>query len=167
MTIFVTGVSEDEYATVAYESSTGARIWTRRYDGPGDGPDHAVALAVTPDGTTLFVTGGSTGPRGGSTTPPSPTTHPRAPVGGSGRYDGPGTGDHGNDQASALAVSPDGTTLFVTGWSAGPMTHTDYATIAYDVATGDRIWVQRFDGAGSVNDAANALAVSPTERRCS
>lgn len=159
--IFVTGVSENEYATLAYESSTGARIWTRRYDGPADGPDRAEDLAVSPDGTTLFVTGASTGPTGRfdyATVAYDASTGTRRWIR---RYDGPGTGDHGHDQASALAVSPDGTTLFVTGRSAGPMTHADYATIAYDVATGDRIWVQRFDGARSVNDAANALAVSP------
>ena len=41
------------------------------------------------------------------------------------RYDGPGTGD---GQAYSAAVSPNGATVFVTGYSGGTG---DYATIAY------------------------------------
>ena len=159
--VFVTGVSEEDYATIAYRSSTGARVWKQRYDGPGSGADHAEDLAVTPDGTTVIVTGASTGATGRldyATVAYDAMDGTRRWIR---RYDGPGTGDHGSDCATSLAVSPDGTTVFVTGSSAGPMTHADHATIAYDATTGDRIWVQRFDGARGVNDGANAIAVSP------
>ena len=46
--VFVTGRSYGARAantTVAYDASTGARLWTRRYDGVG-----GVALGVSPDG---------------------------------------------------------------------------------------------------------------------
>src|SRR5207249_4263976 len=74
------------------------------------------------------------------------------------RYDGPGNGD---DFANSLGVSPDGAAVFVTGSSIGSTGAADYATIAYDTATGDKLWVRRYDGPASSDDAAHSLAVSP------
>src|SRR5438045_9561211 len=64
-TVFVTGSSGclglEDYATVAYNATTGVELWTRRYDGPTHDPDEAFALAVSPDGKKIFVTGRSFG----------------------------------------------------------------------------------------------------------
>src|SRR5205085_7483069 len=32
-------------------------VWVRRHDGPGDGEDSACCVAVSPDGSAVFVTG--------------------------------------------------------------------------------------------------------------
>src|SRR5437867_4313849 len=61
-------------------------------------------------------------------------------------YDG---GD--DDAASDVVVSPDGSHVYVTGWSGsstppGSYPNYDYATVAYDVATGTQSWVARYDG---------------------
>jgi hypothetical protein len=59
-TVFVTGISyghQDDYATVAYDATTGVRQWVRRYDGSGHGNDHAYSIVVSPDSTKVFVTG--------------------------------------------------------------------------------------------------------------
>jgi DNA-binding beta-propeller fold protein YncE len=160
-TAFVAGQSENDYATVAYETSTGANIWTSRYDGPSGGVDRLNSMALSPDGTRLFVTGTSVGSSGRSD---YATVAFDAATGGLlwvRRYDGPGTRRHGFDSANSIGVTPDGSTVFVTGESAGATTHTDYATIAYDSATGRRTWSQRFDGPEGDYDAAEALAVSP------
>jgi hypothetical protein len=56
-------------------------------------------------------------------------------------------------------VSPDGSTVFVTGYS-GVGTEVDYATVAYDAGTGTPRWVARYNGTGNSIDQPNAIAVS-------
>lgn len=92
------------YATTAFNASTGAERWSRRYAGPA--------------------------------------------------------GDNDN-LPSALGISPDGSTAYVTGTSDSPTSERDYATVAYQIATGARLWVSRFTGLGNSFDQANALAVNP------
>src|SRR5207302_2752496 len=60
--VFVTGTSfgsgsDYDYATVAYDASTGSKLWVARYDGPGNGEDEAAPVGVGPDGASVFVTG--------------------------------------------------------------------------------------------------------------
>src|ERR1019366_6461219 len=60
--VIVTGysygtASDLDYATIKY-SSVGVPLWTNRYNGPGNGADYAVAVAV--DGSNnVIVTGGA------------------------------------------------------------------------------------------------------------
>ena len=62
------------------------------------------------------------------------------------RYNGPGSG---LDEANGVVSSPDGSKVFVTGRSNNSSTGYDYATIAYDAATGAPLWTQRYNGTGS------------------
>ena len=71
------------------------------------------------------------------------------------RYDGTG-----NNNANAVAASPTGQEVFVTGFSTGTTTGEDYATIAYNAATGAQQWVKRYNGTGR-DDLATSVAVSP------
>jgi outer membrane protein assembly factor BamB len=158
--VFVTGSSVGrsfDYATVAYDASTGAGLWVRRYSGPANGTDYPIALGVSPDGSKVFVTGSSYGgPKPGN----NYATLAYDASTGAGlwvrRYNGPANSE---DFATALGVSPDGSMVFVTGDS-GPLGAMDYATVAYDASTGTGLWVRRYDGAGS-GGAATALGVSP------
>src|SRR5437867_2920104 len=70
------------------------------------------------------------------------------------RYDGPA---NAADYAVALAVSPDGGRIYVTGESEGGVTSLDYATVAYDAATARPLWVARYNGPGNLWDQAYAL----------
>jgi outer membrane protein assembly factor BamB len=158
-TVFVTGYSTGassylDYATVAYDAATGSKLWVKRYD--AGNLDSAFALGVSADGSAVFVTGSS---RGSGSMDDYATVAYDASTGSVlwiKRYNGPG---NGYDQATALGVSPDGSAVFVTGYSIGSGTGEDYATAAYDASTGSKLWVKRY-GPGSGQDEAYALAVS-------
>src|SRR5207244_1432326 len=141
----------DDYGTLAYNASTGAQVWASRYNGPANGDDDAYSLAVSPDGSRVYVTGCSYGSGTGddyATVAYSASTG--AQVWAS-RYNGPA---HGNDQANSLAVSPDGSRVYVTGWSPGSGTGEDYATVAYSASTGAEVWISRYNGPGNSYDQA-------------
>ena len=166
--VFVTGFSQGtassrDYATVAYRAATGARLWARRYSLPGRSDSTAAALAVSPDGQAVFVTGYTFPPHGHAN---YVTIAYRAATGKAewhARYDGPGQGD---DITSAVKVTPDGSTVLVTGTSyGGPGTGSDWATVAYRAATGTQRWVSRYTGPGNGTDGASSLAVNPSGTR--
>lgn len=159
-TAFVTGASHlhstDDFATVAYDSSTGAELWVARYNGPDNGNDHAVAIAVSPDGTIVFVTGYSEGATLGSLDYAT-----IAYDGASGaelwnaRYNGPA---NSFDQPFALAASPDGTSVAVTGTSAPLEGIDDYLTVDYSAVTGDQQWTARYSFLFGAEDTAEDIA---------
>jgi DNA-binding beta-propeller fold protein YncE len=159
-TVFVTGnsfggASGTDYGTVAYDAATGAQRWASRYSGPASHVDYANSVAVSPDGATVYVTGTSQGATSGQD---YTTLAYNAATGAqlwARRYNGPANGD---DSASKLAVSPGGATVFVTGLSQGASGF-NYATVAYNAATGARRWVRR--APANRDDRGSSLAVSP------
>ena len=221
-TVFVTGESTgngtgQDYATVAYKASSGAQLWAARHNGPGNGDDRAISVAVRHDGSKVFVTGGVTGTNGNmdyetlaydastgaelwvqSHPGPGVPFNPFGPTFGSvaaspdgtkiflicsslgtttgvdyatvaydassgvplwdSRYNGPGDGD---DTAIGLAMSPDGSKVFVTGTSNGKTSSGDYATVAYDAPTGAKLWTARYNGPANDWDAADSVVTSP------
>ncbi len=68
-TVYLTGTSwgstatRNDYATLAYNVFSGARLWVQRYNGPGNGNDQATSLAARAG--RVFVTGGSPGTSSG------------------------------------------------------------------------------------------------------
>jgi WD40 repeat protein len=161
--VFVTGGSDGatgaDYATVAYDASTGALRWVKRYNGPGNGDDAAVSVAAAPDGSTVFVTGGSIGATGADFATIAYDASTGA-VAWARRYNGPG---NGHDEAVGITTSLDGSAVFVTGSSDGTDRRfpSDYATIAYDGHTGEVIWIGRADGYLGGDDYPSGLATSP------
>lgn len=128
--VTVMGLGEDsyDYGTVAFDADSGEVAWFDEYDDAG-GWDIPRAMAVSPDGERVYVTGG--GETSGSTR--------YATV----AYDA-ATGEQawaahatsaGSDDGTSVAVSPDSQTVYVTGIMDG-----DPATIAYDAATGEEVW---------------------------
>src|SRR5262249_55404248 len=144
--VFVTGESKGatpdtdsgDYLTVAYNAATGAQLWTARYNGPGH-YDSAQAVALSPDGATVFVTGSSNHESGQFSD--YATVAYRASDGAQlwvARFNGPA---NGGDYASAVSVARDGTKVFVTGRSLGADHRTNFATVAYGAADGTQQWV--------------------------
>ncbi len=155
--VYVTGASVgsgtySDYATVKYNAS-GIEQWVARYNKPGNYSDGATApLAVDAAGN-VYVTGYS---EGSGTSSDYVTVKYNAPgieqwVA---RYNGPG---NNFDQAIALAVDA-AENVYVTGYSKGPDTYDDYATIKYN-ASGIEQWVARYNGPENFHDRAAALAV--------
>jgi DNA-binding beta-propeller fold protein YncE len=163
-TVFVTGesfvMSKDsyDYATVAYDAATGQTSWVDRYDGPAGKDDEPRALAVTPDGSTVVVTGQS---KGTTTGYDYATVGYDAATGAerwASRWDGP---SHSADLPAGLAMEPGGDAVFVTGMTYDTDSSDDYGTVAYDPSTGAQLWAARFAGYAGGRDDAYAVAVSP------
>jgi DNA-binding beta-propeller fold protein YncE len=162
--VFVTGyqlfdvATDYDYATVAYDAANGHQLWVARYNGPTNGPDFAQSLGVSPDGTTVFVTGAS----GGSTTNEDYATVAYNAANGTRlwakRYNGPA---NNADRAWTVGVSPDGTKVFVAGFSVGATGSLDYATLAYNAANGTQLWAQRYNGPANGDDFPHSLGISP------
>ena len=155
--VYVTGGSGEigtdyDFATVAYDATTGSTVWVERYNGPGNRNDYA--RSVTTDGSGVYVTGSSQGSGTGNdyaTIAYDPATGRELWVS---RYNGPGSDR--NDVARSVAT--DGSGVYVTGSSYGSGTGNDYATAAYDAATGASMWVKRYSGPGNGRDSARSLA---------
>ena len=156
--VFVLAGSHSDYATIAYDEATGAQLWSRRYNGPAGGLDEAWWMAVSPDGSKVFVTGSS---QGSTTGEDYATVAYNAATGArlwARRYNSAGNGD---DFAYSVAASPDSSKVFVTGGSQSSTTGFDYATVAYNAATGARLWARRYNSAGNGDDLARSVAASP------
>jgi hypothetical protein len=142
-----------DYGTLKYNSA-GQQQWVRRYDGPAHSDDIANTIAVDGLGN-VYVTGSSLN---------AAFNQDYATIkydsGGQQQwvrlYDGPG---NNTDVANAIAVDASGN-VYVTGSSNGSgfIGNLDYATIKYD-PTGQPQWVARYDGPGTSDDVANAIAV--------
>ena len=129
--VVVSGVTGS--APVALGHVRTGEAWVARFNGPVSGEDIGNAVAVSPDGTTVFVTGQADGMTGGTDYATLAYDAATGSMLWTAMSDGRG---HGTDVAVVLAVSPDGSRLFVTGRSTGPDRKANYATIAYDATTG-------------------------------
>lgn len=67
-------------------------------------------------------------------------------------------GSTNGDQPAAIALSPNGDHIYVTGFAYGTGSDSDFATVAYDSA-GAKLWERRYNGAGNGPDQAKAMAV--------
>src|ERR1041385_7514677 len=163
--VFVTGFQNDSvptgfnYATVAYDALTGAQLWASVYDDPDSSYDYATALAMSPDGSKVFVTGqiGTLGHgENYATVACGAATGSQLWVT---IYDGPTTAS--GDYPTALSASSDGSKVFVTGYSEVGATLNDYVTLAYDSVTGAEVWRRRYDGPAHRSDYPYSVVVSP------
>ena len=147
--------------TIAYDPADGDTLWEARYFGSG-GSVSPITMTVSPDGGTVFVTG---------------ETHTDATAAdwdtvaydasdGAQRWVATygGAEPQGNDNAYALAVSPDSRTLVVTGvaWQ-GTHPKEVPTTIAYDTSTGATRWTAWDDTAPY--GVGQYIAVSPDGSR--
>jgi hypothetical protein len=149
-TVFIAGSS----GTVAYNAATGAQLWLDAYKQAYD--RSRVSLAVSPDSATVYVTSGSNAP--GSSAPHYWTAALDAATGAQ-QWQSTYHGPDAKAGTAAIALSPDGSAVYVTGSVAQASGLNEYATIGYDAATGHQLWLASYR-TPNVDDNATGLAVS-------
>jgi len=154
--VYVTGTTGGpgaDFLTVKY-SGAGVEQWVACYNGPTHGPDWAVALAVDSSGS-AYVAGTSR-----TSAAPEGINYWAAV-----KYDSAGAEQwvarYERDFSEPAALALGASALYVTGQTAGSSGEPDYATIAYDIETGDTLWVRCDSGSGAGRDVAVAVAVGP------
>lgn len=176
--VFVTGSTEpyiegttarasSDWSTVAYDAETGEKVWSAEQDGPARGPDHAYAVAVSPDSATVVVAGDmGVGQLDAGDGAIVAYDAPTGEVRWSRTIDG--TDEIAPDLIDTLAITPDGKTAVIVG-SVGteleggwvpPLSRLDLYVAALSVADGTILWESRRDGSGSGLDHATGVAIS-------
>ena len=155
--VYVTGYSDVgsyhmEYTTIKYNPS-GIQQWVASYNGPGSTSNLANSIAIDVSGN-VYVTGTSV------LTATTPSYFATVKYNSSGvqqwsaTYNGPG-----NYENEATSIAVDGSeNVYVTGYSYGVGTASDYATIKYN-SSGVQQWVQRYNGPVNSYDEACSIAV--------
>jgi PQQ-like domain len=157
---------EDRLLADCEDAATSARLWSARYNGPGNSIDNARAAAVSPDGTTVFVTGDSVGGPESGHSEDYATIAYRASDGTQlwvARFNSPA---NGADFGSAVSVARDGKAVFVTGTSfaGGFDSISSMTTVAYRTSDGAQLWVKSWTPASCCNYGGNAI-ISPGGNR--
>jgi hypothetical protein len=151
-TLFVSSYVKTHFETVAYNAATGARLWAKAYQPAGYSIPRAIT--VSPNGATVYVTGENDGPRAvvvGATVAYNARTGRQAWVS---RYKSKGAA-----ALWALAASPDGSTLYATGYGRASGSQPEFAVIAYATATGQQRWLRYYTKTKPAQ--GNSVAVSP------
>lgn len=166
--VYVTGQSwrdeKDHYdfVTIAYDPGTGQPVWTSRYDGPGDEHDIPQSMALSPDGTRLYVAGWVRMNPVGEGADYATVAYDSAT--GEELWDATYDGAP-DDSAYGVAVSPDGAWVYVTGKSGLQHSDMDIATVAYRAEDGAQAWVTRTSSQpGGGEDIGISPVVSPDGR---
>ena len=134
----------------------GGIAWTSLYSPATGGIGSGATIAVSPSGNAVFAVGNGQAGEGTSFATVAYNTNTGAQMWAS-QYRGPGQ----FSMPRAVTISPDGSTVFVTGSSEGNVTNRDYATVAYNAATGRQLWVRRYNGPGSQGDDPAAIVAAP------
>ena len=144
--------TNDDFYTVKYAAADGALLWEKRYNGPANLRDAALAVAVDAVGNVVV-----TGQSANGTNDDFYTAKYSATNGAllwEKRYNGPA---NQTDRAQAVALDSNGN-VAVTGYSSNG-TNDDHYTALYAAADGALLWEKRYNGPDNGTDQACAVAV--------
>ena len=146
----VGGNGDLDYVLWALEPDSGAERFATRWSGIGDGRvDTPLDLALSPDGGAAYLTGWSAGPGEYNVDFGTVAFVTRGPDAGAVAWEARYDGEQGQGPDQAYAVEADDERVYVTGYSndldAGPpfAVNYEFATVAYDAATGETAWESR------------------------
>lgn len=156
----IDGCVNDVYAVAAFDAATGRRLWVSHYDRySGTGSQTPWSLRVSPDGTSVFVAGTSA-----TVAFDSDTGALRWAV-----DEDTGVLTERGGFLPTLDVDPGGERVYVAGAVCDPPEEYScpYAAVAYDAATGERLWLSRRTGTwfGASGSDYTGIAASPDGRR--
>jgi outer membrane protein assembly factor BamB len=143
-----------QVSTVAYDAATGAQLWARAVKVTSI----SAGIATSPDGSTVYVLNSANASHGGSAYATEAYASANGAIRWTARYQGPVSGSL--TLPEDLAASPDGARVYVTGDSTALGGQDQFATVAYDAATGAVAWVARY-GHPAQNSASYGVAVNP------
>ncbi|HAY34502.1 MAG TPA: SBBP repeat-containing protein, partial [Ignavibacteria bacterium] len=144
------GASNSDFVTIKYNSS-GDQLWLRSYNGPGNGIDNAVAIAVDVN-ENVYVTGTSWS--GVNYDIASIKYNALGVVQFVIRYNGPGNGD---DFPVSLHAE-NNEFFYITGASTGSGSDYDFVTIMY-LPNGTANWIRRYNGPDNSADYGRSVSV--------
>jgi len=159
--VFMRGQASNSDLTIAYNPTTGKQLWARLFSGLGEA--YSASMVISPDSSRVFVLGSSRSTTSAlfsyATVAYDAKTGARQWV----KYDPGLSSQLGRTGATSIAIKPDGTAVFVTGENTEANGTGGYSTIAYDAATGAKLWQQRYFANGRGGEAAEAwfAGVSP------
>lgn len=147
------GYSAADYLTIKYNAS-GTQQWVRTHNGPGNGGDVAIELAI--NGSNIYITGTDFAGRD----PRGEGDYLTIKYNASGtelwqaRYNGPISE---SDGVTGLVVDGAGN-CYVTGSSRSGGINTDFATVKYN-SSGVQQWVRRYGAAAGQGDIPSDIEV--------
>ncbi len=156
--VYVTGCANGpnsfDYATLAYDAA-GQKLWTKRYNGPGNHWDLAAGLALDGQGN-VYVSGYSVYDAENWFEQAATVKYTAA-----GEQAWAVRTDGIVDYGYALALDSQGNIL-VTGDSIDFVTYFDFLTVKYG-PDGSVIWSQRFNRSGSLDDTRPVITVDAAD----
>jgi hypothetical protein len=126
------------FLTIAYDGATGGQLWAKTYGGGQQ--DQGSSVAVSPDGSTVYVAGSHTVDEATLDLDWATVAYDASngDVRWSRTYDAPAV-DESEDRASAVLAAPNGL-VYVTGQKVTGDGHRDFRTAAYEGSTGATRW---------------------------
>lgn len=167
--VIVTGLNFNGMPTdlrvVAVDAANGATLWSRQYKGPG-GASSGWAAAVSPDSGTVYVSG-YTRVAGVSNTYIVAVWAYNAATGASVWQRAlPAFTEVASEEAVQMAVSPDGSKIFLATSAQANSAGAAFSAAALDPATGAKLWAHGSHVSGNNwHSFSSSLAVSPDGSR--
>ena len=161
--VIVTGGSKGpndtlDYYTIKYDRADGHVLWTRRYDGPNNGLDEAIAVGVD-SADNVIVTGRSVGLGSGEDIYTVRYVAATGVPNGEFRYTGAGLR---TDFPVDLAIDSNGNAI-VAGVTTNTNNDTDIYLAKINLTTQTATWTQTIASSANVDDEGKAVAVDSSD----